>query len=66
METPEIKDRVAKGHDVSSTLGMEAYDMVIGPNCYRLSTETISLLDLADKAVKNSKYPVKRKGTVSE
>lgn len=64
MDSPEIQERIAAGHIVHpATDVFEQYDAVIGPNCYRISAETIHLLDIVDKAVRRMKYPPKAKKT---
>lgn len=67
-ESPAIKERIEAGHTVidnASTVlvpGTLAHvDAVIGPNCYRISAETVHLLDIVDKAVRRMKYPPKEK-----
>ena len=66
METDEIKERIAKGHSVTPDATMPIADIVIGPNCFRLSKETINLLPLAEKAARNSKYPPVKEKVKSE
>jgi hypothetical protein len=61
MNTPEIIEVIRKGHIVTSMAvatieDILNADLIIGPSCYRLSTETIHLLELATKAERASKY----------
>ncbi len=61
MDTVEIIECIRKGHRVTSMAfaAVEDWltaDLIIGPSCYRLSTETIHLLELATKAERASKY----------
>lgn len=65
VNTPEIIESIRKGHTVTSMAvatieDMLGADLIIGPSCYRLSTETIHLLELATKAERASKYGGKR------
>jgi hypothetical protein len=62
MDTPEIKERVDKGHTVITLdQALADVDEIIGPNCFRISPETAHLLDVTDKAARNVKYPPKAK-----
>lgn len=58
--TPEILENIRKGHMVTSMAVAKTEDwldaVIIGPRCYRLSTETIHLLELVTKAERASKY----------
>lgn len=54
--TEEVTELTRKGHNVIACDDLLIGDLVIGPNCYRLSPETISLLPLATKAERLSKY----------
>jgi hypothetical protein len=61
MNTPTIIEYIRKGHIVTSMAvatidDILGADLIIGPSCYRLTTETIHLLDLATKAERASKY----------
>ena len=59
--TPEIQDRLSKGHVITFDDIFLNYDAVIGPTCYRISSETVNLLDLVEKSIRATKYPPKEK-----
>jgi len=66
MNAPEILERIEKGNLVQegaaiNGIGLDGFDMVIGPNCYRIAPETAHLLDIADKAARRMKYPPREK-----
>lgn len=61
MTTPTILEYIRKGHNIISMAfatieDILSADLIVGPSCYRLSTETIHLLELAIKAERASKY----------
>jgi hypothetical protein len=61
ITTDTMLEYIRKGHTVTSMAcatidDMLNADLIIGPSCYRLSTETIHLLELATKAERASKY----------
>lgn len=65
METDDVQKLIQKGHTVISGDMLVAPDLVVGPNCYRLSKETIHLLDMATKSARASKYPRSKHGEES-
>ncbi len=65
METEEVQELTRKGHTVVTDDMLTTTDLVVGPNCYRISQETIHLLDMATKSARATKYPSK-KGSKNE
>jgi hypothetical protein len=64
LDTPEVQALIRKGHTVTAEKTLDGPDLVIGPNCYRISPETINLLDMATLSARLSKYgPPPRRGT---
>lgn len=63
LDTPEMQERIRKGHTVR-VMGAELqeYDIILGPQCYRINTETVKLVDFAEKSKRAEKYPAKGKG----
>lgn len=66
LETPEIQERIRKGHTVTvMPLDVLEADIVIGPQCYRVNAETVKLIDFAEKSKRAEKYPAKKKEDAS-
>ena len=62
LNTPEIQERIRKGHKVDSMgPGFDEYDIILGPQCYRINAETVKLVDFAEKSKRAEKYPAKEK-----
>ena len=59
--TPEIEALVAKGHDIAEGCPLETYDLVFGPNCWRMLPELLPYLDLAIKGARGVRYPKGKK-----
>ena len=68
-QKPEIQALVDKGHDIregylmgsTGGIGMEDFDLIFGPNCWKMDARLIKYLDLAVKAARAIKYPKKEK-----
>ena len=55
-KTPEVLALEAKGHEIVPA-DHEAFDLVIGPRCWKMDLILIKYLDLAIKAARGVKYP---------
>jgi hypothetical protein len=61
LEHPKIKELEAKGHQIE-IIGVgntQDSDLIIGPNCYRHTKESLVHLDITIKAVQKMKQEVK-------
>lgn len=69
LDTPEMQERIRKGHRVEVMPETWAeVDIILGPQCYRINAETVKLVDFAEKSKRAEKYPAKGKvkdGSVS-
>lgn len=59
-QAPEVLALAAKGHEIVPA-DHQAFDIVIGPRCWRMTPELMDYLDLAVKAAWEIKYPGKGK-----
>lgn len=62
FDTPEVQALAAKGHNIIQIAPPESLanaDLVIGPNCWRMTSELLPYLDLAIKGARGVKYPRK-------
>lgn len=59
-DAPEIKALQAADADVVIDHSMTS-DLIIGPNCFRMNTDTIHLLAFAEMAARLVKYPPEKK-----
>ena len=62
LNTPEMQERIRKGHTVHVMPdNLDDYDIILGPQCYRINAETVKLIDFAEKSKRAEKYPAKEK-----
>ena len=50
-----------KGHGIVECPLLKEFDIVFGPNCFRMTPTLLKYLPLAIKGVRAIKYPVKKK-----
>ena len=61
--TQQVADLVAKGHSISlMNSGTAEYDLILGPNCWRMLPELLDYMDEAVKGARDVRYPTKPKG----
>ena len=53
---PEIQALVEKGHDVVVDRDHVSYDLVMGPNCWRMPTHLLKYLDIAIAGARKIRY----------
>ena len=60
---PEIAALRNKGHlvQIPPVDEFESFDLILGPNCWRMEAELLPYLDLAIKGARGVKYPAKGK-----
>lgn len=67
-DKPEVKALADKGHQIVTGrsrdycpschhVGLEEYDLVLGPNCWRMDESMLDYLELAIKGARIVKYP---------
>lgn len=56
----EIRDLEAKGHNVYCS-DMGDTDIVLGPNCWRMTPDLLPYIDLSLKQARAMRYPKKEK-----
>ena len=63
--TEEINALSEKGHHVANLGSLEGdpnvYDLLLGPNCWRLTPDQLKHLDLAIKGARELRYPKEAK-----
>lgn len=69
--TDEVRELAEAGHTITVGEPLKQYDMVMGPNCWRMQRELLVYLDLAVEAGQGDRYPKtdeapKRKRTKKE
>lgn len=66
-DAPEIVTLAEKGHTIcvgyspAGLATMEMFDIILGPNCWRITPELLPYLDLAIKGARGVKYPKGKK-----
>ena len=55
METNEVKELIAKGHQVDQFV--DFHDVILAPNAWKMDARLLKYLDLAIKAARGVKYP---------
>ena len=62
LETIEVQALIAKGHDVTVMQDIAVvYDLILGPNCWRIYPKLYKYIDMAVKAARLVRYPKKEK-----
>lgn len=67
-DTPEIRELSEKGHVIvvathalTVGLALHDFDIILGPNCWRMDKDLLKYLDVAIKSARGIKYPKGKK-----